>query len=409
VERDFLKRVTDEPDDTTARLVFADWLREQDDAARTERGEFIHVQHALADGRPTGEARAALRARQAELLDRYREGWDAPFRDLVKGCEYRLGFAERVTLSVEQFVDGFAHLVERTPVVRVRLSGLTPDTVGFVAEVPALGRLAELDFNRQPVSPGVLRDLLASPHVGRLRYLNLARTGVGDAGVRALVGSPVFRRLRYLNLAHADVGPAGVSALLGAIYTRSSALEVLVLRGAPRVAPGTFAPLPHGLPLRVRQSLGSQLGLDPGLPGDLLTQLHANRETQSGEVLKWVDLLRTRGAADLPRLVASHPLPDPVRGAFTRACERRVLWRVKRLGLGSNPSALPIRERRLAQAARDLETKPPAGTVEHLAEIVRLLVSAVDAGTEARALAACLLELYLRYERGDLATDGRTR
>ncbi|MBN9121154.1 MAG: TIGR02996 domain-containing protein, partial [Planctomycetes bacterium] len=246
MEAAFLKRITDEPDDAVARLVFADWLREQDAPALNERGEFIHLQHALAAGTVPPVERAKLVARQKELLTRYREQWEEPFRERVRNCEFRRGFAERVTLTAEQFVDGFAALAERTPVVRVRLSGLTADTVEVVGSVEALDRVRELDLSGTWVTPSVLAEFLASPHLTRLRSLNLARTHAGDDGVRALVGSRVFRRLRYLNLSRAGVGEPGVRALVNGIYNRDVALEMLVLRGAPRLEPGTFPPVPRG-------------------------------------------------------------------------------------------------------------------------------------------------------------------
>ncbi|HEY1189506.1 MAG TPA: TIGR02996 domain-containing protein [Gemmata sp.] len=396
METAFLKCVTDDPDDTTARLVFADWLSEQDDPALTERGEFVHLQHALAANQVPPSERPGRVARQKELLGRHRERWDAPFRELIRGSEYRGGFAERVTLRAEQLVDGFADLIRLTPVVRVRLSGLTPDTVGFVAELEALAHLRELDFDRQPISAPVLRQLLGSPHTGRLRYLNLTRSGVGDEGVRALVASDVFRRLRYLNLSHAGVSAAGVRALVNAIYNRSPALEVLVLRGAPRVEPGTFPPVPPGLPFRLRQSLRAQIGLGPE-PGDtLLARLHADRPALSNDLRQWVERLHVPGPWSLPRAIRELPLPAAVRKAFEQVCERRIVWRAQRSK--TDIPAIPLD----ADGRTDL-----AGTL-----YILLRGSALaDGGSarEARTLTDCLLDLYQRHEHGVLPPDGLTR
>jgi len=393
VEPAFLKRITDEPDDVVARLVFADWLREQDDPALNERGEFIHLQHTLTEGNVLREGLPMLVSRQKELLERHRERWEQSFRGLVKNCEYRIGFAERVTLSAEQLVDGFSELVERTPVVRVRLTGLTPDTVSFVAAVETLGRLRELDLNRlQHVSPEVLRELLASPHLGQLRSLNLARTGVGDEGVHVLVASNVFRRLRYLNLSHAGVSVSGVHALVNAIYNRTLALQMLVLCGAPRIQPGAFLPVSHGLSFRLRQSLQSQLGLELAPPQDLLEQLHANRATLSSELRWWVEWLRTHRVGELPHAMKVLPLPDPLRQVFALVCQRRIVWRAKRLG--TDPPALPLEA---------------DGLTDDLPETVRILMQMADDGNEAQRLRDCLLDLYLRYEHGELPADGKTR
>jgi uncharacterized protein (TIGR02996 family) len=396
VETAFLKHITDEPDDVVSRLVFADWLCEQDDLAPRERGEFIRVQHALAGKKVPPEDRTKLIARQKALLEHYREGWEEPFRGLVGHCAYRGGFAERVSLSVEQFVDHFAKLVELTPVVRVHLSGLNADTVGVVAATESLARVRELDLSGTRATADTLREFLASPHLGRLRALNLSRTSTGDEGVRALVASPVFRRLRYLNLSNAGVSTPGVHTLVNAIYNRTPALEYLVLRGAPRIPPGTFPPVPPGLPLRLRQSLQAQLGLELGVTQNLLEQLFATRETLSPGLQQWVDWLHARKPGDFRRAVKELPLPEPLRRVFTMVCQRRVVWRANRLRL----------------------TPPEDSNSEDLSRLLKLLfeMSLIDntetMGDLRREMAfpiTCLLDLYLRHDRGDLPADGRTR
>lgn len=396
MEAAFLKCVTDAPDDRTARLVFADWLREQDAPALRDRGELIHTQCALIEGNVPRDHRAALIVRQKELLARHREEWEAPFRALVNGCEFRMGFAERVTLSAEQFVDNLGELVQRTPVVRVRLSGLTTDTVEFVAAVPELGRVRELDLNRRPVEAAALRDLLASPNLARLRYLNLVRTGTGDDGVRALIASPVFRQLRYLNLSHAGVSAAGVRTLVNAIYNRTPALEMLVLRGASRLEPRSFPPPPPGLSFRLRQSLASQLGLGAEPGRSVLVRLYETRATLPSDFRRLVELIHTQGVQQLARAVTAVPPPAPVRDAFVLVCERRIVWRVSRSG-GDLP-AIPL----------DTDGRTD------LSEVLRLLlhmaaVTSVGSLKEAQALADCLLDLYLRYERDELPANGLTR
>lgn len=413
METAFLKHITDEPDDVVARLVFADWLREQDDPVLNERGEFIHLQHTLAEGNVRLEERKSLVGRQKELLARHREQWEESFRGLVRNCEYRIGFAERVTLSAEQLVDDFAKLAERTPVVRVRLTGLTPDTVSVVASVEELARLRELDLNQQQqVSPQVLRELLASPYLGRLRSLNLSRTSVGDEGVRTLVASPVFRQLQYLNLSRTNMSISGVHALVNAIYTRAPVLQMLVLRGASQLQPGTFPPVPPGLPFPLRQSLQSQIGLDLAPPEHLLARLHATRETLSNDFRRLVEWLHTHGTREIRRAVKTIPLPDAVREAFMQVCRRRIMWAAKRLK--GDPTTFHVHERHVVLMAQQVETAgalsfKPNSLPDDLAEAVGLLTPLVIRHNETGSLANCLLDLYIRHERGDLRPDGKTR
>ena len=394
MEAAFLQRITDEPDDRVARLVFADWLREQDDPALAERGEFIHLQHALTEGNVRPEERKTVVARQKALLEKYRERWEAPFRGLVGNCVYRAGFAERVTLSAEQLVDNLAELAGRTPVVRVHLTGLTTDTVAVVAAVEALAGLRELDLSGTWVTSDVLREFLASPYLTRLRSLNLARTSVGDEGVRALVSSNVFRRLRYLNLSHAGVTTSGVHALVNAIYNRTTELRMLVLRGAPRLHAGTFPPVPHGLPFQLRQSLRAQIGLETAPREDAVARLYAERATLSPDLRRWVEWLRAHKPGEFRRAVKELPLPDAVKRVFTLVCQRRLVWRANRLGFvppdeDSSSEDLP----RLLKLLFDMACTTETG----------------DLRREMTFQIECLLDLYVRHERGELPADGRTR
>lgn len=383
MEAAFLARIADEPDDTVARLVFADWLAERDEPAHQERAEFIRVQFALAARRVPAAERTRLVARQKALLECYRADWDAPLNELVTHAEYRGGFAERVTLSVEQFVDGFADLVRLAPVVRVRPTGLTAETVSVVAATEALERVLELDLSGTHIGPDELRELLASPHLGRLRALNLAHTQIGDEGVRALVAAPAFGRLRYLNVSRAAVGPAGARALVSAIYNRTPALQVLVARGAERLPAGAFPPVPQRLPFGLRQSLHAQLGLDLGPPADPLEELRRDPDLPP-DLRRWAERAR---AVALPRATRELPLPADIRAAVLAACRRRVVWRAGLSGF------VPPDE---LTAGADLP------------ELAELLVQ-MGGAKEERAFAALVLELYRRHARGDLPADGRTR
>lgn len=383
MEAAFLARIADEPDDTVARLVFADWLAERDERAHQERAEFIRVQFALAARGVPADERARLVARQKALLECYRPQWDEPLNEFVMHAEYRGGFAERVTLHVEQFVDGFAELVRLAPVVRVRPVGLTAETVSVVAATEALARVYELDLSGTHIGPDVLRELLASPHLGRLRALNLANTQIGDEGTRALVAAPAFGRLRYLNVSRAAVGPVGVRALVGAIYNRTPALQVLVARGAERLPVGAFPPVPQRLPFGLRQSLHAQLGLDAGPPVDPLEELHRDPGLPP-DLRHWAERAR---AVALPRATRALPLPADLTTALLAAYRRRVVWRAGLEGF-----------------------VPPDELTEStdLSELAELLVQ-MGGAKEERAFAALVLDLYRRHARGDLPADGRTR
>src|SRR2546423_107539 len=71
----FLRRIKQNPDDDTPRLVFADWLGEQ---GETGRAEFIRLQCRRATLEPENPEASCLAAREREVLDRDGQAWLAP-------------------------------------------------------------------------------------------------------------------------------------------------------------------------------------------------------------------------------------------------------------------------------------------------------------------------------------------
>src|SRR5262245_58333502 len=104
----FLQRIRAFPDDDAPRLIFADWLEEQDAAgpagANAARARLIRVQVALA-GLPEGAPRrAGLLIAERELLDGHRAEWEAPFRGRATGLVFRRGFVDEFKTSARQYL-----------------------------------------------------------------------------------------------------------------------------------------------------------------------------------------------------------------------------------------------------------------------------------------------------------------
>jgi uncharacterized protein (TIGR02996 family) len=70
-EEAFLQDIIEHPDDESLRLIYADWLDERSDP----RGQFIRVQCELARLPTADPRRAALEARERELLAAHSEDW----------------------------------------------------------------------------------------------------------------------------------------------------------------------------------------------------------------------------------------------------------------------------------------------------------------------------------------------
>src|SRR5260370_3542865 len=72
----FLADVIENPDDDTPRLVFADWLEEQGDAASAGRAEFIRLQIERARQTPYQPGQKYdLPPRESQLLDKHGKAW----------------------------------------------------------------------------------------------------------------------------------------------------------------------------------------------------------------------------------------------------------------------------------------------------------------------------------------------
>ncbi len=214
----FLQGIIADPDDDGPRLVYADWLEERGDP----RGEFIRAQYTLAQpGVKDPDRVEEWCQREEQLLKEHRAEWLRPFKGLGKGCTFRRGFVEEVTLPARSFLRKAARLAELTPLRVVHLT--KADGCGAaVAALPVVARLTQLDLQ----GGGWLMDedaipLAESPHVAgltRLAFTNSVAddgTMIGDEGVAALAASKYLRRLQALGLKGNDIGDQGLVALAG--------------------------------------------------------------------------------------------------------------------------------------------------------------------------------------------------
>jgi uncharacterized protein (TIGR02996 family) len=202
----FLQAIIDHPDDDAPRLVYADWLEEHGDA---DRAEFIRVQCRLAarDGEPDGLAQ--LRERERQLLANELR-WTAPLHGLVQRARFVRGFAERVTLTAEQFLAHADALFRLTPVRHLILIDVGKH-LRRLAGLPHLGKVHTLEF--RTFAGKDLRTLVRSGHLGRLNALILRYGGVDDDSAVVLAGASALARLQVLDLYGCAVGAAGIQAI----------------------------------------------------------------------------------------------------------------------------------------------------------------------------------------------------
>src|SRR5262245_53427650 len=191
----FLQDILDDPDDDAVRLIFADWLTEQDDP----RGEFIRVQCELA-GLSPGEPRwPGLDQRQRDLLLAHQEEWAGPLPGLVRRFNFRRGFPHEVEMTVPEFVDRGDGLLRAAPMAEVRLLRASAQ-LHLLAGCEALRRLRGLSLSYGHLNDGAVHTLARLPGLEGLRVLLLDHNFIRGGGALALAGSPHLCRLTRLDL-----------------------------------------------------------------------------------------------------------------------------------------------------------------------------------------------------------------
>ncbi|MBA4066652.1 MAG: hypothetical protein C0501_23695 [Isosphaera sp.] len=112
----------------------------------------------------------------------------------------------------------FRRMLDRSPRLDLRETGVGPDAAARLAGCPALARCTALDLGSNYVGDAGLAALAASPHLGAVRSLRLARNGITDAGVAAAWDA--LRRLlpglRTLDLSGNRLTQHGIAVLRAA-------------------------------------------------------------------------------------------------------------------------------------------------------------------------------------------------
>jgi uncharacterized protein (TIGR02996 family) len=227
-ERAFLDAIREQPNDDTARLVYADWLTEN---GRSDRAEFIRADIELARTPPTTEAderrRRVLLERRAELLKRHKTAWLAPFSPFAKESAFERGFVQALEVPANTFLQNAERWFAITPLTRVKVTTchVWDQTTGarvWWAEAlfgsPHLSRLESLDLESLQLRETDLALLTSEPEPWRLRELLLAWNGVGSAGAALLVNLPQLSNLESLDLRGNGITDTGARAVARSKY-----------------------------------------------------------------------------------------------------------------------------------------------------------------------------------------------
>jgi uncharacterized protein (TIGR02996 family) len=173
-EATFLRSIAKDPDDNTARLVFADWLQEQGDAPRAE---FIRTQCELSQPKLAKKKREAAKLRERDLLNEHRAAW-----------------CETLGLPVED-----VHF-ERGLVSRVRLPKWSSGKLLDPAIAPRFLTVTELDLSDLQIGDPAITTFAKSAEFPALQKLILSENKITDAGAAALAAAKGMPKLETVYL-----------------------------------------------------------------------------------------------------------------------------------------------------------------------------------------------------------------
>ncbi len=206
----FLEAIIANPDDDAPRLMYADWLEEQGDAARAE---FIRVQIALARMGEEDGRREGLRRRERELLEANEGAWLGATWEVLRAHRFTRGLLDYIDLTVSDFWSHADALFGACPIRWLWLSVDSSDSVPALVSCAWLNRLYMLGLAAGVERAGAgLAAIFDSPHLVNLRHLVLCHNRIGPEGVTSLTRSGIGR-LQVLCLVAEDIGVAGVEAL----------------------------------------------------------------------------------------------------------------------------------------------------------------------------------------------------
>jgi uncharacterized protein (TIGR02996 family) len=233
-----LRAIAEQPEEDTPRLMYADWLDEND---QPDRAEFVRVQVELGRLDLNDPARRPWIVRNVRFLRDHVPGWKAELPRLpgIEWGDFNRGLVEEVQARDEAALVQNAAAVFAEPAVHVvRLRWLTDARA--LAALPELARVRVLRLIAARAGEPSLRMLLASPHLTNLTMLDLhgnqagddlardlaagghpglvelwlGSNRIGNTGGHALAASPHLPALRWLDLRNNFITDRSVQAAL---------------------------------------------------------------------------------------------------------------------------------------------------------------------------------------------------
>lgn len=210
-----LAAIRAEPDDDTARLVYADWLQEN---GQTARADFIRFQIEATRAEPFGlAARRAERSANA-LLDLHRTEWVQHLRGrFAEWPRFERGFVAHLSVEPVNFVPRADALLGAEPVQSLKLFRFAstggPVSLQPLFDLPRLRQIRRLELSTHLLEPNEFGDLSSCPYLAGLRELSLRVNPVPPPWLREVLRKR-FPELTGLDVADIpNLGPCLADAL----------------------------------------------------------------------------------------------------------------------------------------------------------------------------------------------------
>jgi uncharacterized protein (TIGR02996 family) len=229
-EKALLAAIWDEPQEDTPRLVYADWLQENDQA---DRAEFIRVQIERARLTDWDSRSSELDARERELTQL---NWQRWYGDLP--VKHRAGFHRgfplgRIQASGSRFAATPASVLSLAPLWHLHSTQLARGWTKAVAS-PSFLRVGEINASFVGFPGCRIQRFADSANARNVKRLQLQYCDIGDSGGVAIARSPHLRHLDKLGLGANKLTDATAVALSAAVF--ASTIRELDLGGS------TFGP-----------------------------------------------------------------------------------------------------------------------------------------------------------------------
>ena len=234
-ERAFLKPIVDNFHDDGPRWRFAGYLAESCNELDRAQGEFIELQLTIATLAADHPRRTILVDRQNELRQKHHDAWTARLKPFASGFEFRRGFIDSVSLSVEQFEKHGTKLFDHAPIRRIRLTDVG-QRAATLAKLPQLERVRELVLCGADLGEDGVLALTHSPYLHSLELLDLSFNGLGDNAMSHLAEAHL-PKLHTLLLNDNRIGHPGATRLfLAPLRLHTLDLSANLVRGAALAA-----------------------------------------------------------------------------------------------------------------------------------------------------------------------------